>query len=139
MKIRNKSRIRKWYRDVNCYVYARLYVEYQNVFGRIQDEKMIEMLKNTGIRIIRNLYSNQTSTLRIDAQGLTKTINIKRGVRQGCIFSSLIFKLYSEEISKDALKNIGHGILLAEDALTTFDTQMILWYLLIVWMACNSC
>lgn len=50
-------------------------------------------------------------TLYLDEQ---KAINILRGVRR--IISPLIFKLYSEEIFKEDLKNCENGIFLTANS-----------------------
>lgn len=41
-----------------------------------------------------------------------KDHSMKRGVRQGCILSTLIFNLYSEKIFTEALENPDYGIFL---------------------------
>uniref|UniRef100_A0A8D8Q762 Craniofacial development protein 2 n=1 Tax=Cacopsylla melanoneura TaxID=428564 RepID=A0A8D8Q762_9HEMI len=103
-------------RDVNCDIYA-CFVDYQKAFDRIRHEKMIEILKTIGmdgkdLRIIRNLYWNQTATIKLSNEDKTEEVNILRGVRQGCIISPLLFNLYSEEIFKEALYEGDEGILL---------------------------
>uniref|UniRef100_A0A8D8W5N2 Craniofacial development protein 2 n=2 Tax=Cacopsylla melanoneura TaxID=428564 RepID=A0A8D8W5N2_9HEMI len=100
-------------RDVNCDVYICL-VDYQKAFDRVKHGKMIDILKETGIdekdlRIIGNLYWNQTANLRFEDEH-TEYVQILRGVRQGCILSPLIFNLYSEKIFREALKDVDKGI-----------------------------
>lgn len=60
-------------------------------------------------RIIINLYWNQKAVVRIENE-TTEEIEIKRGVRQGCILSPLLFNLYSEAIFKEALSEDPKGI-----------------------------
>lgn len=102
---------------MNCDIYT-CFVDYQKAFDKIQHQKMIQVLKSTGmddkdLRIIQNLYWNQTATIKINAgDETTEAVNILRGVRQGCIISPLIFNLYSEEIFKEALENCESGVLL---------------------------
>ena len=55
-------------RDMNYDIYA-CFIDYQKAFDRVQHYKMIEVLKNVGIddkdlRIISNLYWNQTAVVR---------------------------------------------------------------------------
>lgn len=68
----------------------------------VQHQKMIDVLKNIGLdekdlRIITNLYWNQSASVRLGEEN-TDEIRILRGVRQGCILSPLIFNLYAEQI-----------------------------------------
>ena len=56
------------------------------------------------LRLIRNLYWEQTATIRIDGE-LSKWTSIKRDVRQGCVLSPDLFNLYSEVILRK-LKNM---------------------------------
>uniref|UniRef100_A0A8D8Y176 Craniofacial development protein 2 n=3 Tax=Cacopsylla melanoneura TaxID=428564 RepID=A0A8D8Y176_9HEMI len=100
-------------RDVSCDVYACL-IDYQKAFDRVKHEKMIEILKKTGIdgkdlKIISNLYWHQTASLKIEDEN-TDEVEILRGVRQGCILSPSLFNLYSEHIFREALDNLEEGI-----------------------------
>jgi hypothetical protein len=68
----------------------------------------MEILKKTCIdwrerRLISKLYMDQIVKLRLD-QGVTKSVKIGRGVRQGCCLSPLLFKLYSEYVIQEALE-----------------------------------
>ncbi|KAL1446308.1 hypothetical protein WDU94_012325 [Cyamophila willieti] len=123
-------------RDVNCDVFCCL-IDYQKAFDRVQHEKMVEILKKTGIderdlKIIINLYWEQRAKMRVDLE-TTEAIKIKRGVRQGCILSPLIFNIYSEQIFKEALEEEEDGILIngerinniryADDTIVFADSQ----------------
>jgi hypothetical protein len=68
----------------------------------------MQMLKETGIdwrerRLIRNLYMAQSVKVRVN-QGETSSVKIGRGVRQGCRLSPVLFNLYSECLTKEALE-----------------------------------
>ena len=49
--------------------------------------------------LLRNLYADQEATVRY---GTTDWFQIGKGVRQGCIFSPCLFKLYAEYIMRNA-------------------------------------
>ena len=61
------------------------------------------------IVVLRNLYTNQESTVRTE---YCETINIPigKGVRQGYILSPLLFNVYAERIMRDILENWDKGI-----------------------------
>jgi predicted nucleotidyltransferase len=40
-------------------------------------------------------------------QGVTKSDKTERGVRQGCCLSSLLFNLYNEYVTQEALEGLG--------------------------------
>ena len=52
------------------------------------------------LRVIKNLYRDQTAALRYDNE-LGDFVKIKRGVRQGCVLSPGLFSLYSECIIRE--------------------------------------
>ena len=51
--------------------------------------------------LLRNLYAGQEATVRT-GHGTTDCFQIGKGVRQGCILSLCLFKLYSEYIMRNA-------------------------------------
>ena len=56
--------------------------------------------------LFRNLYMGQRVKLRLN-QGETNSVNIGRGVRQGCCMSPIVFKLYGEYLMKEAWAEVG--------------------------------
>ena len=51
--------------------------------------------------LLRNLYAVQEATVRTE-HGTTDWFQIGKGVRQGCILSPCLFKLYAEYIIRNA-------------------------------------
>jgi putative lipoic acid-binding regulatory protein len=71
----------------------------------------MQILKGTGIdwrerRLISKLYMEQSVKIRLD-QEETRSVKIGRGVRQGCCLSPILFKLYSEYLTMEALEGFG--------------------------------
>lgn len=67
---------------------------------------MVVFLGNTvvddkDIRIIKNLYWNQSDTININVEEQTNLVNILRAVPQGCNLSKLIFNLYSKNLQEN--------------------------------------
>ena len=66
---------------------------------------MIECLSGIGVggkdlRIIAKMYWEKTGIVRIEG-GVTSEFKIKKGVRQGCVLSSSLFNLYTEQIFRE--------------------------------------
>ena len=59
--------------------------------------------------MISELYMNQEAVVRI-AGGESDLGIIGRGVRQGCPLSPLLFSIYAEMMTKEALENVEEGI-----------------------------
>ena len=71
----------------------------------------MQILRGTGIDwheriLISNLYMAQSVKVRLH-QGETRSVKIGRGVRQGCCLSPILFNLYSECLTKEALEGFG--------------------------------
>jgi len=68
-------------------------------------------LKVTGIewyerRLISNLFMAQSVKVRLN-RGETRSVEIGRGGRQGCCLSPILFNVYSECLTKEALEGCG--------------------------------
>ena len=90
------------------------FIDYEKAFDTVQHKKLLEQLHNIGldgkdIRIIKNLYWNQTAVLKFENE-LTPEIPIRRGVRKGCILSPILFNIYSEIIFRKSLEDEEIGI-----------------------------
>ena len=71
----------------------------------------MQILKGTGIdwrerRLISNLYMARGVKVRLN-RGETRGVKFGREVRQGCCLSPLLFNLYSECLTKEALEGFG--------------------------------
>jgi hypothetical protein len=80
------------------------FIDYTKAFDKVKHNKMLEIMNRINIdgkdlRIIKNLYWEQTAAVRIDNE-IGPFQQIKRGVRQGCIISPDLFSLYSEIIMR---------------------------------------
>jgi len=87
------------------------FTDWQKAFDRFNWTKLIQILKGTCIdwrkrRLIRNLYMAQSVKVRLN-RGETRIVKNGRGVRQGCCLSPILFKWYSECLTKEALEGFG--------------------------------
>ena len=83
-------------------------------FDKVKHSKLHQLLVSKNIdsyevRIISNLYWGQRAKTKVENK-LTEEIEIRRGVRQGCILSPLLFNLYSEVIFDETLERELVGI-----------------------------
>jgi len=100
-------------RDYNITVYL-CFIDFEKAFDKVKHNRLIEVLHKHQVddkdaRIICNLYMKQKASVMFENQ-FTDEIEIKRGVRQGCVLSPLLFNAYSEEIFKEALDDVDVGI-----------------------------
>ena len=87
------------------------FIDWQKAFDRVNWTKLMQILKKIGIdwrerRLISNLYMAQSVKVRLN-RGKTRSVKIGRGVRQGCCLSPILFNLYSEYLTKEALEGLG--------------------------------
>ena len=89
------------------------FIDYAKAFDCVDHNKLWKILKEMGIPgqlicLLRNLYAVKTG------HGTTDWFQIGKGVRQGCILSPCLFKLYAEYIMRNAeLEETQAGIKIA--------------------------
>ena len=81
------------------------FIDYEKAFDTVRHQEMLGMLARLGVdekdlRVIKNLYYQQRAAVRVGDE-LTDMVEIKRGVRQGCVLSPDLFNLYGEVIMKE--------------------------------------
>ena len=82
------------------------FIDYAKAFDSVDHDKMWKILQETGLPdhltcLLRNLYVGQEATVRT-GHGTTDWLQIRKGVRQGCIFSLCLFNFYAEYIMRNA-------------------------------------
>jgi len=87
------------------------FIDWKKAFDHVNWTKLMQILKRTGIdwcerRLISKLYMDQRVKVRLD-RGETRSVQTGRGVRQGCCLSPILFNLYSECLTKEALDGLG--------------------------------
>ena len=80
-------------------------VDYAKSFDNVKHNKPFKLLPTLGIngkdlRLIRNLYWEQTACMRVGNDESEYT-QIEKGVQQECVFSPDLFNLYSEMILRE--------------------------------------
>jgi hypothetical protein len=84
---------------------------WQKALDRVKWNKLMEILKNTGIdwrerRLSSKLHINRSVKMQLD-QADKISVKPGRGVRQGCCLSQILSSLYSENFTKEALEEFG--------------------------------
>jgi hypothetical protein len=87
------------------------FIDWQKAFDRVNRTKLMQILKENGIdwrerRLISILYMAQSVQVRLNREE-TRSVKIGRGVRQGCCLSPILYNLYSEYLTKEALEGLG--------------------------------
>ena len=112
------------------------FIDYKKAFDCVYHERLWVILKEMGgfynrcrtIVLLQKLYTKQEATIRTEF-GETDTINIGKGVRQGCILSPLLFNIYAENIMREALEDWDGGISIGGRMITNLryadDTTLI--------------
>ena len=70
----------------------------------------MRLLEETGVdwrdrRLIAELYMEQTAVVRINSE-VTEPCLIRKGVRQGCLISPVLFNNYAKAMMKEALHSV---------------------------------
>ena len=94
------------------------FIDCAKAFDCVDHNKMWKILQEMGIPhhlscFLGNLYAGQEATVRT-GHGTTDWFQIGKGLRQGCILSPCLFKLYAEYIMRNAgLEETQAGIKIA--------------------------
>jgi exonuclease III len=91
------------------------FVDYRKAFDTIKHAPLMKLLKEVGVdgkdlRIINNLYKDQYAQVRLGDNTTTEAFKIRKGVRQGCILSPMLFNMYLERIFQIALEGSEIGL-----------------------------
>ncbi|KAG1671311.1 LINE-1 retrotransposable element ORF2 protein [Nymphon striatum] len=87
------------------------FIDFVKAFDRVEHDKLIKVLKEREVcamdrKIIADIYRRQKAFMLEDKEK-KYPISIKRGVRQGCILSPVLFNTYADEMMKKADMNGG--------------------------------
>ena len=82
------------------------FIGYVKAFDSVDHNKLWKILKEMGLTdhltcLLTNLYAGQEATVRT-GHGTTDWFQMGKGVRQGCILSPCLYKLYAEYIMRNA-------------------------------------
>ena len=76
------------------------FIDYSKAFDTVKHESLVELLQSldvdkSEIMLLTNLYWKQTAAVRY-GDDISEWLDIKQGVRQGCVASPHLFALYTE-------------------------------------------
>ena len=80
-------------------------IDYSKAFDTVKHESLVELLQALDVdksetKLLTNLYRKQTAAVRY-GDDISEWLDIKQGVRQGCIASPHLFALYTEMIMRE--------------------------------------
>ena len=93
-------------REFQKYIYF-CFIVCAKVFDCVDHNKLWKILQEMGLSdhltcLLKNLYKGQEATVNT-GHGTTDWFQIRKGVRQGCMWSPCLFNLYAEYI----MRNVG--------------------------------
>ena len=82
-----------------------LFIDYRKAFDTVKHESLVELLQSLDVdksetRLLTNLYGKQTAAVWF-GDDISEWLDIKQGVRQGCVASPHLFALYTEMIMRE--------------------------------------
>ena len=86
------------------------FVDLKKAFDSVNHNLLWEKLKSHGfsyqmLKVLQSMYSKATSRVRISASEATDSFPCKKGVRQGCNLSPLLFSLFLTGLEVELKKN----------------------------------
>ena len=84
---------------LTCFIYN------SNTFDAVNHASLFDLLSSLDIeshdiKLLANLYWNQKAAIRHNGE-VSESVNIKQGIRQGCVASPHLFAVYTEMIMRD--------------------------------------
>ena len=82
------------------------FIDYQKAFNRVEHNKLMKILEKVGVPNLRvaidrkHILQKKCSVL--SEQNITESVNISRGVKQGCTLSPIYINLYNEKLMQEA-------------------------------------
>ena len=94
------------YLEMGKELYAR-FIDSSKAFDTVNHEQLFSSLSGTvvddnDIAVIAHLYWQQITQIR-NGSDLTEPVKIKRGDRQGCVLSPVMFNLYAEHSERQIM------------------------------------
>ena len=90
------------------------FVDYEKAFDNVRWPKLWETLNELGvpphlISLIKTLYEASEAVIKVE-NTLSDKCRIRKGVRQGCILSPLLYNVYSEVVMRRVLEDWNGGV-----------------------------
>nr|CAH7735352.1 unnamed protein product [Callosobruchus chinensis] len=92
------------------------FIDYEEAFDNVKHELLSTYLQELGlddkdVRLTANLYWHQAAQIRLQNSATTEELEIRKGVRQGCIPSPMLFNLYVERVFAEIVSERLMGII----------------------------
>ena len=86
------------------------YVDFRKAFDSVNHTLLWVRLAEIGVSKkllseLQSMYANATSCIKLYRNTVTDSFPCKRGVRQGCILSPLLFNLYTADLQRELRAN----------------------------------
>lgn len=97
-------------------------MDFQNAFGSVNHEYMVNVLRSKGMpedftRIVEDIYTGSNTRLEM-MEGMSQQIDIKKGMKQGCPLSPLLFNLSLDPLIRDLENRKEWGYKIGDDSFT---------------------
>jgi len=90
-----------------------LFIDYEKAYDNVNRDKLWEMMDNKIpnylLNTIKCIYRNTKVRIKFN-DGISEPIHIHKGVRQGCVFSPVLFNIYIDKITQKFKMVIKKGI-----------------------------
>ena len=105
------------------------WLDLENVFGSVPTEHLLRSMEELGltgniVEVVRDIYTGSTTRVKID-KAHSEEIQCRRGVKQGCPLSPILFDLALEQLvsNLENSRESGYTIGYADDLCLLADSQ----------------